>query len=101
YNAQTSVNEQQVILAAEITIDAGDFGHLEPMLDTTLTQLERHGVSEQPEVVLADAGYWHTRQIQSIAQRGWKCSSRLTERCATGSVPAGSTASSTSCARSY
>ena len=29
-----------------------------------------HGVSEQPEVVLADAGYWHTRQIQSIAERG-------------------------------
>ena len=27
-------------------------------------------MSEQPEVVLADAGYWHTRQIQSIAERG-------------------------------
>ena len=34
YNAQTAVNEQQIILAAEITIDAPDFGHLEPMLDT-------------------------------------------------------------------
>jgi len=70
YNAQTSVNEQQVILAAEITIDAGDFGHLEPMLDTTLDHLTKQGVVEQPEVVLADAGYWHTRQIQSIAERG-------------------------------
>jgi hypothetical protein len=70
YNAQTSVNEQQVILAAEITIDAGDFGHLEPMLDTTLQHLAKHGVSEQPEVVLADAGYWHTRQIQSITELG-------------------------------
>jgi hypothetical protein len=27
-------------------------------------------VSKQPEVVLANAGYWHTRQIQSIAERG-------------------------------
>jgi hypothetical protein len=36
YNAQTAVNEQQIILAAEITVDAPDFGHLEPMLDTTL-----------------------------------------------------------------
>ena len=70
YNAQTSVNEQQIILAAEITIDAPDFGHLEPMLDTTLQHLAKHGVIEQPEVVLADAGYWHTRQIQSITERG-------------------------------
>ena len=34
YNAQTAVNDQQIILAAEITLDAPDFGHLEPMLDT-------------------------------------------------------------------
>jgi transposase len=70
YNAQTAVNEQQVILAAEITVDAGEFGHLEPMLDTTLQHLAKHGVSEQPEVVLGDAGYWHTRQIQAIEERG-------------------------------
>ena len=70
YNAQTAVNEEQVILAAEITVDAADFGHLEPMLDTTLQHLAKHGVIEQPEVVLGDAGYWHTRQIQSITERG-------------------------------
>ncbi len=70
YNAQTAVNEQQIILAAEITIDAPDFGHLEPMLDTTLQHLAKHGASEQPEVVLGDAGYWHTRQIQAIEERG-------------------------------
>jgi transposase len=70
YNAQTAVNEQQIILAAEITIDAPDFGHLEPMLDTTLQHLAKHGGSEQPEVVLGDAGYWHTRQIQAIEERG-------------------------------
>jgi hypothetical protein len=39
YNAQTAVNNRQIILAAEITVDAPDFGHLEPMLDTTLDQL--------------------------------------------------------------
>ena len=64
YNAQTAVNENQVILAAEITIDAPDFGHLEPMLDTTLRHLDRHGVSKAPKVLLGDAGYWHTAQIQ-------------------------------------
>jgi transposase len=70
YNAQTAVNDKQIILAAEITIDAPDFGHLAPMLDTTLSHLERHGVSEQPEAVLADAGYWHNRQIQQVTDRG-------------------------------
>jgi hypothetical protein len=54
YNAQTAVNDTQIILAAEITVDAPDFGHLEPMLDTTLGLLERHGVSERPGAVIAD-----------------------------------------------
>jgi transposase len=70
YNAQTAVNDRQIILAAEITVDAPDFGHLQPMLETTLEQLERHGVGEQPGAVIADAGYWHTAQMQSIAERG-------------------------------
>ena len=70
YNAQTTVNDRQIILAAQVTIDAPDFGHLEPMLDTTLSHLERHGVSERPGVLLADAGYWHTAQIQAIEDRG-------------------------------
>jgi len=70
YNAQAAVNEAQIILAAEITIDAPDFGHLEPMLDTTLEELHRHGVTEQPEALLADAGYWHNRQIEALTNRG-------------------------------
>ena len=70
YNAQTAVNERQIILAAEITVDAPDFGHLEPMLDTTLRHLERHGVTDVPEAVIGDAGYWHNRQIQAISDRG-------------------------------
>lgn len=70
YNAQAAVNEHQIILAAEISLDAPDFGHLEPMLDHTLAHLRRHEIAEQPEAVVGDAGYWHTRQIQAIADRG-------------------------------
>jgi transposase len=70
YNAQTAVNDRQIILAAEVNVDAPDFGHLEPMLDTTLDQLQRHAVSEVPEAVIADAGYWHAAQMQAIAERG-------------------------------
>jgi transposase len=70
YNAQAAVNNHQVILAAEITVDAADFGRLEPMLDTTLAGLRRVGVNEEPDVLLADAGYWHTAQMQAISERG-------------------------------
>jgi hypothetical protein len=70
YNAQTTVNDKQIILAAEVTVDAPDFAHLEPMLDATLRELQRHGVTELPEAVLADAGYWHTAQMHAISERG-------------------------------
>jgi hypothetical protein len=70
YNAQTAVNDRQIILAAEITVDAPDFGHLQPMLETTLRELCQQGVSAAPEAVIADAGYWHTAQMQAITDRG-------------------------------
>ncbi len=70
YNAQAAVNDQQVVLAAEISISAPDFGHLGPMLDTTRRELREQGIDEVPEVVLADAGYWHTAQLQQIAEQG-------------------------------
>ena len=70
YNAQAVVNDRQVILAAEISIAAPDFGHLGPMLTTTLEGLRDQGIEETPEVVLADAGYWHIAQMQQIAEQG-------------------------------
>jgi hypothetical protein len=69
YNVQTAVTEQQVILAAEISLEAADFGQLEPMLDQALAHLSRHGITEQPEAVVGDAGYWHTRQIEARSFR--------------------------------
>jgi hypothetical protein len=65
-----ATRRKRIILAAEITVDASDFGHLEPMLESTLGLLERQGVNEQPEAVIADAGYWHTAQM-SGDQRAW------------------------------
>jgi transposase len=70
YNAQAAVNDQQVVLAAEISVAAPDFGHLAPMLEVTLDGLREQGVTEAPKVVLADAGYWHTAQMQTIEQQG-------------------------------
>ena len=70
YNAQAAVNEQGVVVAAEITVDSPDFGHLEPMVNAVQSELEHAGVQEQPAVVLADTGYWHHEQMQRIADRG-------------------------------
>jgi transposase len=70
YNAQAVVNENHIVLAAEVTIDSPDFGHLEPMITATERQLQAIGVTETPRVALADAGYWHQEQMQNIAARG-------------------------------
>lgn len=70
YNAQAAVTTGQIIIAAEIATTAPDFGRLEPVLDAALRELRHAGVTETPTTVLADAGYWHTEQIQRIAANG-------------------------------
>jgi transposase len=70
YNAQAVVNEQQIVLAAEITVDSPDFGHLGPMIQATERQLANVGIKEVPEVIVADAGYWHQDQMDEIVGRG-------------------------------
>jgi transposase len=63
YSAQAVVNEHQVVVTAELHSTGTDFGQLGPMVDKALDELKRAGVEERPDVVLADAGYWHTEQI--------------------------------------
>jgi hypothetical protein len=69
YNAQLAVNDQQVIVAAEVTTDAPDFGHLEPMVRATQRELRAVYIDE-PAIVVADAGCWHQRQIQAVVSDG-------------------------------
>ena len=70
YNAQAAVSEEQIVLAAEVTVDSPDFGHLEPMVEATVTELERAEVGESPRVALADSGYWHHEQMDTAAADG-------------------------------
>jgi transposase len=70
YNAQAATNESQIVLAAEISVDGPDFGHLEPMVEAATRELDTAGVSEAPEVVVADAGYWHHEQMDELAGDG-------------------------------
>ncbi len=70
YNAQAAVNDCQIVIAAEVNTSTADFGNLEPMVEATLDELGRAGVSGTPDVVVADAGYWHTEQMDAIVSRG-------------------------------
>ena len=66
YNAQTVVTEQQIVIAAEVSTNAPDFSHLRPMIDTALQELEQAGVTEKPEIALADAGYWNEQHMDHV-----------------------------------
>ena len=71
YNAQAVANEQQIVLAAEISTSAADFGQLRPMIETALHELEQAGATDKPAVVVADAQYWHDRQMDHlVAEHG-------------------------------
>jgi transposase len=70
YNAQAAVTTGQIIVAAEVTINSPDFGHLQPMADATLRELAAAGVDDRPGAIIADAGYWHTGQIETITADG-------------------------------
>ncbi len=60
------------MIAAEITTQSPDFGQLEPMVSAAVRELEQTGVSERPRTVLADAGYWHTKQIEKLRGDGFE-----------------------------
>ena len=69
YNAQTAVNEDQIVLAAEITNLSTDFSQLSPMVNATLEELKRADITEVRrllEAVAADAGYWNEQQMDDV-----------------------------------
>jgi transposase len=66
YNTQAVVNEEQIVLAAEVSASSPDFGHLEPMVKATKRELAAIGVTDTPEVAVADSGYWNEEQIDNV-----------------------------------
>jgi len=70
YNAQAVATEDQIVIAAEVTVASPDFGHLEPMISAARDELRRAGVEQPPDVVLADAGYWHQVQMERLLGDG-------------------------------
>jgi hypothetical protein len=70
YNAQAVCNDQHLIIAAEVMTASPDFGHLGPMLTAARRELTAAGVTQSPEVVVADSGYWHLEQMNEITADG-------------------------------
>jgi hypothetical protein len=68
YIAQAVVTRGQIIVAAEIAVESPDFGHLEPAVRAMLRELDQAGITQRPDTVLADARYWHTRQMENIVR---------------------------------
>lgn len=68
YNAQAVVDEySQVVIAAEVTDQAGDVQQLIPMIDAATGQLTDAGIGSAPKLFLADAGYCSQDNLQAIA----------------------------------
>jgi len=97
YNAQAAVTAEQIIVAAEITTASPDFGHLEPVFEAALRGPRASRRERAPETVVADAGYWHKRQMEKIVMGGTQVlvppDSDLQEKPA----PAGPAGSMTTC----
>jgi transposase len=70
YNAQAVATEDQIVIAAEVSVASPDFGHLEPMIRAARDELRQIGVEQPPDVVLADAGYWHQVQMERLLGDG-------------------------------
>lgn len=70
YNVQAACNEHQLIVAAEVMTASPDFGHLGPMVAAAQRELAAAGVTDPPDVVVADAGYWHLDQMNQITGQG-------------------------------
>jgi transposase len=66
YNAQVAVNEQQIVLATEITNSSTDFSQLDPMVTSTVEELEGAGIDQLPQAVAADAGYWNEQHMDEV-----------------------------------
>lgn len=73
WNAQAVVNEDQVILAAEITTDTGDAHQLHPMIAAARAQLDAAGIDDHVGVLLADAGYANEDNLAALTDTDPDC----------------------------
>jgi SRSO17 transposase len=64
------VTQEQIMVAAEISIESLDTANLRPMIETANAELKAAGVEDRPGVVLADAGYGTNEAIEALVGQG-------------------------------
>jgi transposase len=65
-NAQAVANEDQIIVAADVTDQANDSRQVEPMVEQTIENLAEVGVSENIGALTADAGYFSEENVRTL-----------------------------------
>lgn len=73
YNAQAVANDEQVVVAAEVTCEHNDSGLLHPMIEATTASLSGAGIEGRPERLLADAGYASEENFAALDADGPDC----------------------------
>jgi transposase len=73
YNAQAMVNEEQVVVSAEVTDEQNDHGQLHPMIKATEKSLDEAGIDERPDKLLADAGYCSEENLEQFGEDDPDC----------------------------
>ncbi len=58
YNAQAIVSQHQIVLACDVSQDAGDVQLYQPMITALHDTLAAAKIPDEIELALADAGYW-------------------------------------------
>ncbi len=69
-NAQAVTNENQIILAADVTDQANDVRQLVPMVDQTRANLDAAGIEEAIKAAVGDAGYYSETNAAALETRG-------------------------------
>ena len=65
-NAQAVANEQQIIIAADVTDQANDVRQTIPMVDQTVENLDAAGVKDNIKAFTADAGYFSEENMEAV-----------------------------------
>jgi transposase len=70
YSAQAVATDEQIVVAAEVCQQASDGDKLVAMIAAARQQMTSIGITQPPDVVLADTGYWSATQIEQVAKPG-------------------------------
>ena len=87
YNAQAVATEDQIVIAAEVTVASPDFGHLEPMIRAAATSCAGPASSSRPTSCWPTPATGTRSRWNACSATASRCSSRPTPRNARGARP--------------